>query len=1569
MAYCEEISNFMTTSKPKYPGIRITTNGNQLVAYHTEARITDGGIFYPITPSTEQGELYQQSFAEGKLNVFGRNKIAIECEGEHAAQGGAIAFSVTGKRTVNFTSGQGIVYGIEQYYHAPGKLTTMVLEVGARALTKHALNVHCGHDDIYAALDTGWIMLFAKDAQQAADQALILRRVTEKALSPGMNIQDGFLTTHLERTFYKHESELLREFLGSPDDIIDSPTEAQKILFGPTRRRIPKVIDLKNPALIGPVQNQEHYMNGVASRRNNFVEPILDFLQESYDEFAKLTGRDYGFISEYNTDNTDTVFISLGSSAENTEAAIDFIKENDGVEIGGIHINVIRPFPESAVAKALEGKKNIIILERTDEPMAGDNPLAREIRTTLTKVLENNNGIAHKHLADIKIDTMPRIFSGIYGLGSRDFRPEDILGAYEYATGKISRKDGKHRDDGESYFTLGIDHPSQVVSKSKPSLLPEGSVAVRLHSIGGWGMITTGKNLSEIIGILGTEVAIERNAQDEAGDLEEVIHVSANPKYGSEKKGAPTAFFLVASPDRVRVNCDLRHVNVVLCCDPKAFTHINPLDGLVEGGTFVWESAESTEKAWERIPRKYRQEIIDKKIKFYTLAGFDIAKQATNRPELQLRMQGNSFLGAFFQLSPLLDEFGISQDHFRETVKAQYEKKFGRFGKAVVESNMQVMIQGAEQLVEVPHGKVDAPDTSMMRGQLLLPHADAAGDCGPLGCTPKPEAQEERTPMYKTEVFDAEYRAGLGYDQPATPLSSVGIMAAATGSTASKYGARRETPVYIPENCTQCMSCITACPDTALPNTTQELKEILETAFNNYVSNGDDRKKLIEAIPAIDSASREIMNASVKAKEKKPLPEILIAEINKLDTITDPSKAQFAAIAEKLPLAYSKVNAIFSNMERKNAGEGGIFSIFVSDLCKGCGECVIECGDHDALRMEPDSEENNANVLSATAFLDLLPETNEKYLGKYDPGSPEESRQATLRNLMMMTGAYRALASGDGACAGCGEKSVLHGLTSVTEAYMRPLYHSKATRLLEKANKLEAEGEALLNSLKNTGEDSYKYLRRSVAHVLMRLGGDTDADTDVRLEAHGEISDHEIIDALVAVIRQDAFNHQNLQTIDGKMDNGMSVMAMGAHTGCNTVFGSTPPNNPHPYPWMNSLFQDGATITWLMGESFMMDNARHSILPERFADHLIDQTELTDVDYFDYTHFSDILMTELEIKEMPKVWGIGGDGAMGDIGYQNVSKVVLQNRPNINLLMLDTQVYSNTGGQNSDSSPMTGGFDMNQLGAASQGKLSEMKNIAESFVSGHGSPYVAQVSMADVTKLYFSILTGLEYRGTSFHLCYTTCQPEHGVGDDMAARQATWIRDSRGLPEFVSNPDLGEMYQENFSIKGNKNPNRDWMQTKYKSNGEKYQYSVAHWAATEGRFRRHLKRIKEEDTTDMVPLENILWCVEQKDVVNKRYLKKDLHSFVPDFGTYIVAEDNTSGKLVHLCLSRQMVLFVIERRKAWRMMQSRAGQENIDYNKQKEIIAKLGKGEITRDDVWSKGEAVLIDEVEEATTV
>ncbi|MCX6896119.1 MAG: 2-oxoacid:acceptor oxidoreductase family protein, partial [Verrucomicrobia bacterium] len=1216
-------------------------------------------------------------------------------------------------------------------------------------------------------------------------------------------------------------------------------------------------------------------------------------------------------------------------------------------------------------------KKNVIILERTDEGLAGDNPIGRDIRVALNKANEaaKFGGVLPK----LSPAETPRLFRGAYGIGSRDFRPEHTLGAYEFATGQNKRKDGQSAADGETYFVLGVNHPYAVISKDTPSLLPDKAIAVRFHSIGGWGMITTGKNLGEIIGDFGELLKQRANQVEPDGRLKEQLFIMANPKYGSEKKGAPTNYYLTVAREQIKVNCELNHVDVVLCCDPKAFTHTNPLEGIKKGGSLVWESSDTPEVAWQRIPAKHRQFVKDNNIRVFILPGFEIARKATTQTELQLRMQGNSFLGAFFRVSPFLKDNGISDEQFSETVKHQYEKKFGRFGEAVVASNMTVMTEGFSRVQEIKIGASDEPDRSSMRSAPvaplnagpLIPTSGCVSACG--GGIPTPAEQTPRYAFQKMATFDKEFRAGLGYHQPAGALSSLGVMASGTGATQSKYVARRETPVYIAENCTQCMECITACPDTALPNTSQDVATVLKTAVNYYVTDNAERPKLAAELKGIEDRARAKMNESVKAKSNVPFKDIIAAEVNALTAVSAKTKAEFTGIIAKLPLAYSNVPAIFRSIEAKTAGAGGLFSIFVSDLCKGCGECVQVCGDHDALRMVKETEDLNAEMTTAQIFSRLLPDTPQKFLGLYNDGDAAGSREAALRNHLMVRRNYEALVSGDGACAGCGEKSVLRALASVTEAYMRPLYHRKADRLRGKATNLENSGVEKLAAIKSRSEAEYQLFRKAVIHVIMGLGGENDKDTAKRIadyEAkHGVITDAQLIKAITAVMRQDAFNHKELQSIDGRHSNGMSVMMMGASTGCNTVYGSTPPANPHPYPWMNSLFQDGSTVSWLLGESMIQNHARRSVAPERLADCLLEKTEdvMTEENYFTLTHLDDALMTEQEIRELPKVWVVGGDGALGDIGFQNVSKVVLQNRPNVKMLMLDTQVYSNTGGQNSDSSTMLGGYDMNQFGVASQGKLTEKKNVAEILTAGHGSPFIAQVSMANAAKLYKAMLDGLEYRGTAFFQCYTTCQPEHGVGDNMSADQAKLVRDARGMPEFVFNPRRGETSQEAFDLKGNPSADRDWWRTKYASTGEEYNYTVAHWAITEGRFRKHIKAIKEEEARELLLIDDMLALITQDDVINRRVFAPGHRSNVPNFGCYIKAEIN--GKFKFYAVTRQMVLFAVERRKAWRMLQSKAGVVNKDYLAQKAFLAKLDKGEITLGDAQGKTAALMAAEL------
>ena len=362
-----------------------------------------------------------------------------------------------------------------------------------------------------------------------------------------------------------------------------------------------------------------------------------------------------------------------------------------------------------------------------------------------------------------------------------------------------------------------------------------------------------------------------------------------------------------------------------------------------------------------------------------------------------------------------------------------------------------------------------------------------------------PAGQAERTPVTRIASFDAEFRSGYGYDQPSSALASVGIMAAASGDTASKYVSRRVTPLYIPENCTQCMECIAVCPDAALPNCSQDIQTILQTAVTRYVTDPGERKKMLRSLPEIEKRARQVMSGAAVKNSGTPLPQIFRQITSEVDGFSEEAKRQILAIIDKVPMAYQKVNAIFSTPERRKPGAGGIFSIFVSDLCKGCAACVTACGEHEALKMVEETEEVNAGHETGTAFLNLLPDTPQKYLGLYNDERPQDSKTATLRNMLMVRHNYDAMVCGDGACAGCGEKSVLRTIAAATEAYMRPLYHAKADRLQAKAAELDRAGVGKLAALKARNPEEYDLLRQAVAHLIMGLGGEDDGDTKARI--------------------------------------------------------------------------------------------------------------------------------------------------------------------------------------------------------------------------------------------------------------------------------------------------------------------------------------------------------------------------------------------------------------------------------------------------------------------------------------
>src|SRR5678816_2390343 len=268
---CASASEFET--KPQFPGIPTTSDGAGMVVW-VETHITQGACAYPITSSTTMGGGYQVEVANGKKNLWGEDLAFIEPESEHSAASTCEGFAVAGGRVTNFTSGQGLVLMKEVLFTISGKRLPIVFHIGARALTSHSLNVHTGHDDVYAVSDCGWGVLYARNAQEAGDLALIARRTAEDTETPFLNVQDGFLTTHTIENVRLPEPEMMKMFVGHAS------------------AKLRNLMDPRVPLMSGVVQNQDSYMKGKIAQRK-YYDRVLPTLKSVMDEYGRLTGRKY----------------------------------------------------------------------------------------------------------------------------------------------------------------------------------------------------------------------------------------------------------------------------------------------------------------------------------------------------------------------------------------------------------------------------------------------------------------------------------------------------------------------------------------------------------------------------------------------------------------------------------------------------------------------------------------------------------------------------------------------------------------------------------------------------------------------------------------------------------------------------------------------------------------------------------------------------------------------------------------------------------------------------------------------------------------------------------------------------------------------------------------------------------------------------------------------------------------------------------------------------------------------------------------------------------------------------
>ena len=642
-----------------YPGIPTTCDGAEAVV-HVEVNVTQGAGAFPITSSTTMGGGYNAAVMNGYRNLWGDPLLFVEPESEHSAASFCEGFAASGGRVTNFTSGQGLVLMKEVLYTIAGKRLPVVMNIGARALTSQGLNVHAGHDDLMSVADCGWGMLFGRNAQEAADLCLITRRAAEESCTPFFNVQDGFLTTHTVERVLLPELEFMKDFIGSPSE------------------KLVNLMDPRNPVMSGVVQNQDSYMKGKIAQRW-YYDRVGPALQEAFDLFYENTGRRYDFVKPYRCEDAEYILVGMGCYMETTKATVDYLRQEKGLRCGSLNVCCFRPFPARQIVEALKNCRAFSVLERMDDPLSTTgNHLTREIKAAFCDAVTGQNG-------QEKIDRVPQIYHGSAGLGSRDVRPGDIIAVVD-----------NMREEGQDYFCVGIDHALALRVTDDPDLREPGTFSMRGHSVGGFGSVTTNKVIATIAGdVFGKDV-------------------QAYPKYGSEKKGLPTTYYLTIANDHILLHSELKYVDLVVLNDTTALFSGDPLVGLMPGGSLIMQSSYSDpQEVWQRIPAHHQRSIRERNIRVFYADMVQIAREVASVADLQMRMQGIVLLGAFLKLTPYGQQSSMTADQIYEGVEKALRKYFGKRGDRVVKDNLTCVRRGYEELGEVPQSIIQQGTVSV----------------------------------------------------------------------------------------------------------------------------------------------------------------------------------------------------------------------------------------------------------------------------------------------------------------------------------------------------------------------------------------------------------------------------------------------------------------------------------------------------------------------------------------------------------------------------------------------------------------------------------------------------------------------------------------------------------------------------------------------------------------------------------------------------------------------------------------------------------------------------------------
>ena len=703
-----------------------TMDGNHAAA-HASYAFSDVAAIYPITPSSVMAEATDEWATQGRKNIFGQEVQVTEMQSEAGAAGAVHGSLAAGALTTTYTASQGLLLMIPNLYKIAGEQLPGVINVSARALASHALCIFGDHSDVMACRQTGCAMLCESSVQEVMDLTPVAHLAAIKGKVPFINFFDGFRTSHEIQKIETWDYEDLKDMAD-----MDAIAEFRNRALNPN-----------HPCQRGSAQNPDIFFQA-REACNPYYDALPAVVQEYMDKVNEKIGTDYKLFNYYGAADAEHIIVAMGSVNDTIEETIDYLMAA-GKKVGVVKVRLYRPFCAQALIDAIpDTVKQISVLDRTKEPGALGEPLYLDVVAALRD----------SKFSDVKI------FTGRYGLGSKDTTPAQIVAVYE--------------NTEKEKFTIGIvDDVTNLSLETGAPLVttPEGTTNCKFWGLGADGTVGANKNSIKIIG--------------DNTDM----YAQAYFDYDSKKSGGVTMSHLRFGKKPIKSTYLIHKANFVACHNPSYVNKYNMVQELVDGGTFLLNCAWDMEGLEKHLPGQVKAFIANHDIKFYTIDGVKIGIETGMGPT-----RINTILqSAFFKLTGIIPE-----EQAIELMKAAAKATYGRKGDDVVQKNWAAIDAGAKQVVEVkvPESWKDAEDEGLFMAHATHGAQEAQDFVNNIQC--KINAQEGNS---------LPVSAFKDYVDGTTPSGTAAY---------EKRGIAVNVPVWVPDNCIQCNRCAYVCPHAAI---------------------------------------------------------------------------------------------------------------------------------------------------------------------------------------------------------------------------------------------------------------------------------------------------------------------------------------------------------------------------------------------------------------------------------------------------------------------------------------------------------------------------------------------------------------------------------------------------------------------------------------------------------------------------------------------------------------------------------------------------------------------------------